>query len=76
MSYVNVAIPQGCVRQFEDLLMDYQRTLPRRPGQFGVSVIYPPRSGPDVNGNVTFCGVPELALTLLKRSGIPHRIGA
>jgi len=74
MSHVNVTIPQSRVRQFEDLLMDYQRRRPRRPGQIGVSLIYPPRSGPDVNGNITFCGVPELALRLLKGSGIPHQI--
>ena len=70
----NVTLPQGYEREFENLLMDHQRSLPRRPGQFGVSMIFPPRSGPDENGNVTYSGVPNLALQLLKGSGIPHQI--
>ena len=70
----NVTLPQEHARQFETLLMDYQRSLPRRPGQIGVSLVYPGKSGPDVNGNVTYCDVPEPALALLSKSGIPHQI--
>jgi hypothetical protein len=72
MSQINVTLPQGYQKQFNDLLMDHQRRWHR--GQFGVSVISPPMGGPDANGEVTFFGVPELVLPLLKDSGIPHKV--
>jgi hypothetical protein len=51
MSHVSVTIPKGCARQFEDLLMDYQRTHNR--GQFGASLILGGISE-DLRGNLTY----------------------
>jgi len=74
MSAVNVMLPESSAREFERLLWDYQRSLPKQPGQLGVSLIYPPKSGPDVCGNVTYCGVAEESLRLLKARRIPHEV--
>lgn len=64
-------MPQSYARQFEEL--NYQRSQ-MRLGQSGVSVIYPPRGGPDEKGDITFFGTPEAILGLLKTSSIPHLI--
>jgi hypothetical protein len=76
MDDISITVHQDHARRFENLLWDYQRSLPRKPGQIGVSMISPPCSGPDVSGNVTYCRVPQLALLLIKESGIPHKVSA
>jgi hypothetical protein len=71
MSHVSVTIPKGCARQFEDLLMDYQRTHNR--GQFGASLILGGISE-DLRGNLTYPPLPaQIVLPLLKNSKIPYK---
>ncbi len=72
MSVIDVTIPKSRKYEFDCQLMDHQRTYNR--GQFGVSLIYPATSE-DLNGNVTYFGLPDqIALPILKRNGIPYRV--
>jgi hypothetical protein len=72
MSDVRVTIPKNCARQFEELLMAYQRTHNR--GQFGVSLILGGISE-DLNGNVTYPPLSDqIVLPLLKDSKIPYSV--
>lgn len=74
MEHSSVTLHKDDAKRFEDLLMEHQRSLPRKPGQIGVSLTYPPMSGPDTNGNVTFARLSDDALRVLKRSGILHKV--
>jgi hypothetical protein len=72
MNNVRVTIPKSRARQFEDLLMDYQRTHNR--GQFGVSLILGGISE-DLSGNLTYPPLPDqIVLPLLKNSKIPYSV--
>ena len=68
----NIAIPKSRKLEFENRLMDHQRIHNR--GQFGISVILGATSE-DLAGNVTYFSLPDqIALPILKSSGIPYKV--
>jgi hypothetical protein len=70
MNDVRITIPKSRAREFENLLMDYQRSHNR--GQFGVSLVLGGISE-DLNGNLTYPPLPDqIVLPLLKNSKIPY----
>jgi hypothetical protein len=70
---MNISLEASYERRFRDLWAEYQRNLPGRPGQFRI-IVDPPMAGPDANGDVTFCRVPDEFLGPLKKSRLPYRM--